>query len=180
MKTNHQKFGMTLVLACCFSLFVGCASLSTSVHHETRPALGSELSKQAGFSSEETKWIDANCPLGMPLRQARVDFGFTKIIPREGYVLEHSAKDKIPIWVCERLTSTQVSGSLNRPKPEPFAPDPALKGAQRAELKDYRGSGYDRGHQAPSADQSVNKRLQAETYFLSNMSPQRGELNQRI
>jgi len=177
MRNIYYKFRLVLGL---FGLIGLCGCAPVTTHHETRAALGSQVGKQAGPSPAEAKWISENCPLGVPKKMAGIDFGFTKVISREGYVLEHSAKDKIPLWVCEKVTTAQVNGALNRPKPEPFAPDPALKGAQRAELKDYRRSGYDRGHQAPSADQSVSKQLQAETYFLSNMCPQRGELNQRI
>jgi endonuclease G len=145
-----------------------------------RKAVSTEYGKQAGFSPAEQAFITKNCPLGMPRIKPGVDLGPTKIIAREGYVLEHSASDKIPLWVCEGVTSAQVSGHLTRPKPEPFAPDPKLTNQRRAELKDYKGSGYDRGHQAPSADETVNSKLQAETYFLANMCPQTAELNQRI
>jgi endonuclease G len=149
-------------------------------HVASRRAIGTQYGMQAGSSPEAAEWIKGNCVFGMPKKLAGYDFGNTRCISREGYVLEHSAKDKIPLWVCERVTKDQVSGELKRPKPEPFAPDPLLKGQRRAELKDYRGSGYDRGHQSPSANQTVSSKLQNETYFLSNMAPQFGALNQRI
>ncbi|MBI3568910.1 MAG: DNA/RNA non-specific endonuclease [Gemmatimonadetes bacterium] len=108
------------------------------------------------------------------------EFGPTKVITRAGYELEHSATDKIPLWVCEHMTKYDVTGSLKRPKPEPFAPDPELPPGSRAEKKDYVGSSYDRGHQAPSADQTRSQVRQNETYYLSNMAPQAPQLNQRI
>lgn len=159
------------------ALICGCAA-PTQVAY--RGAIRSEYGKQAGFGPNESRWIERHCPLGMPRHLAGVDFGNTKVICREGYVLEHSAKDKIPLWVCERITSEHVSGPLKRPKPEPFAPEPLLEGARRAELSDYRRSGYDRGHMAPSGDQTVRQDLQDQTYFLSNMAPQRAVLNRQI
>jgi endonuclease G len=72
-----------------------------------------------------------------------------------------------------------VTGSLTR-EDDPFAPDPLLKPGRRAELKDYARTGYDRGHQSPAADETVDKRLKDETFFLSNMAPQKPALNRKI
>lgn len=155
----------------------GCASPGTMAY---RSAIRSEYGKQAGFSPGDSRWIEQHCPLGMPKHLAGVDFGNTRVICREGYVLEHSAKDKIPLWVCERVTRAQLSGPLHRPEPGPFAPDPKLERGRRSERSDYSLSGYDLGHQAPSGDQTVRQDLQAETFFLSNMAPQRAALNRRI
>ena len=166
---------LSAVLICLFS---GCTGTNQQLTY--RKAIRTELGKQAGFSPQEQRWIDSNCPLGMPEERAGHDFGFTTTIAREGYVLEHSAVDKIPLWVCEAVCSNKVCGDLTRPKPEPFAPEPKLEKGRRAELRDYRRTGYDRGHQAPSANQTTDRKLQAETYYLSNMCPQTGELNQRI
>ncbi len=55
-----------------------------------------------------------------------------------------------------------------------FAPDPKVPAADRAELKDYEGSGYDRGHQAPAADFKSSQKLTDESFYLSNMAPQVG------
>ncbi|MFH6997378.1 DNA/RNA non-specific endonuclease [Flavobacterium sp. FlaQc-57] len=47
----------------------------------------------------------------------------------------------------------------------------------RAGLDEYRGSGYDRGHLVSSANQ-INQAIQnSETFLLSNMTPQKKELN---
>jgi endonuclease G len=46
---------------------------------------------------------------------------------------------------------------------------------------DYQGEGFDRGHQAPSADYKSSADLMADTFFLSNAVPQEGEgFNQNI
>ena len=170
---------LTITSTALAAVFVfGCAAQKPQLVY--RKAVHTEYGKQAGLSPLEQRWITTNCPLGAPKKQASADFGPTRLIVREGYVLEHSATDKIPLWVCEAVTPAQVSGPLTRPKPEPFAPDPKLDKGRRAELSDYKKSGYDRGHQAPSADQTVDRKLQAETFFLSNMAPQTDELNQRI
>jgi endonuclease G len=44
---------------------------------------------------------------------------------------------------------------------------------------DYWHSGYDRGHLAPSADFKWSHQALSESYYYSNMSPQRPELNRQ-
>ena len=134
--------------------------------------------RQANFSQTELALIDRNCPLGRPKLDPTFDFGPTKFIIREGYVLQHSSKDKIPIWVCEGITPAQLSGSLTRA--DAFQADPELPTGERAELADYKKSGYDRGHMAPAGDQTTDARLKRETFYLSNMAPQKPQLNQQI
>lgn len=50
----------------------------------------------------------------------------------------------------------------------------------RAEKADYKGSGFDRGHLVASADQRDVEIQNLETFLLTNMAPQRPELNRRI
>jgi endonuclease G, mitochondrial len=88
----------------------------------------------------------------------------------QGYALEHSSVDKIPIWVCERIDGDQLGGTLSRD--DAFGPDPQLPEGERAELADYRKSGYSRGHMAPAGDQTSDEERKRETFFLSNMAPQ--------
>lgn len=117
-------------------------------------------------------------PFGIPKKDTKWPHGPTHYIVREGYVLEHSTTDKIPLWVCEGVTAEQLTGNADRS--DGFAPDPLLPVGERAELRDYRGSGYDRGHMAPAGDQKSSQARQDETFLLSNMSPQLAALNRKV
>ena len=158
-------------------LAAGCAS--APVRTGVRPAIGTNYAlQQAGLSPADQARLDAQCPLGQPkLRQAE-DFGMTYLVARDGYALEASEMDKIPIWVCERITRYQVTGTLTGGRVS-FRADPLLPREARAVDSDYDGSGFDRGHQAPLANQTRSQRLRDETFFLSNAVPQNSRLNRQ-
>lgn len=134
--------------------------------------------REAGPTLDEQKMIDANCLWGMPEHLPGVPHGPTKFVYHQGYVLEFSGQDKFPLWVEEHVTKEQLTGPLTRTS-NPFRTDPQLNGFPHSALADYSNSGYDRGHNAPAGDQTVDKTLKSETFFLSNMSPQVPELNRR-
>lgn len=105
--------------------------------------------------------------------------GTGEILCRKGYLLAHDPVLKTPIWVIEHLTTEKASGSL--PRKDAFKADPNLPKGQRAEMSDYKNSGYDKGHMAPSADMAWDEDAMAESFYLSNMVPQVGiGMNQGI
>lgn len=175
--TKHRLIPATML-----GLFLAAGWLSGCCTPETqhvRVAYYSKYQKpQAGPTADETAIIQRVCLYGEPTHGQGWAHGPTVEIIRPGYVLENSVADKIPLWVCEHLGPENLNGGLTRPDPEPFAPDPKLAPGKRAELGDYRGSHYDRGHQAPSADESKDKQRQRDTFYLSNMVPQNGPFNQ--
>jgi len=61
-----------------------------------------------------------------------------------------------------------------------FRPDYRIPERFRADLADYEGSGFDRGHLVASANQEEAVLQNSETFLLSNMSPQRPEFNRGI
>jgi len=61
-----------------------------------------------------------------------------------------------------------------------FRPDYRVPEMFRADLVDYAGSGYDRGHLIASADKRETQLQNSETFLLSNMSPQAPSFNRKI
>ena len=61
-----------------------------------------------------------------------------------------------------------------------FRPDYRIPEMFRADLVDYAGSGYDRGHLVASANQRETEMQNSETFLLSNMSPQNPRFNRKI
>ena len=61
-----------------------------------------------------------------------------------------------------------------------FRPDYRVPQMFRADLADYQGSGYDRGHLVSSANKKETLIQNSETFLLSNMSPQVPGFNRQI
>ena len=94
---------------------------------------------------------------------------------RDGYVVSYNDKTKQPNWVAYRLTAKSVSVKTKRE--DQFEADASVPKAYRAELNDYRNSGYDRGHLAPYAAMDFSAKSAKQSFLLSNMSPQKAGLN---
>ena len=94
------------------------------------------------------------------------------LLCRKAYLLSHSSEYKEPRWVVYHITKEHSKKMVKRL--DNFKADPDLRKGERAELKDYRTSGYDRGHIMPAADASWNQDAMQETFYLSNIAPQVG------
>lgn len=100
-----------------------------------------------------------------------------KILYREGYVLCNDTSKKVPLWVEYHLTRAYLRAATEKRKYYKFQPDPDIAPGERAENRDYRRSGYDKGHMCPAADESRDPTTMRECFYLSNMCPQWPELN---
>lgn len=61
-----------------------------------------------------------------------------------------------------------------------FRPDLRIPELFRADMADYEGSGFDRGHLVASANQTEFEIQNSETFLLSNMTPQLPKFNRGI
>lgn len=104
--------------------------------------------------------------------------GDCTLLVKEHYVICHDDTNRVADWVTYRLNRENLQGDVSRT--DNFRPDPELTSGERAELVDYRRSGYDRGHMAPAAAFKRSRTAMSETFLLSNMAPQRPNLNRRI
>ena len=96
----------------------------------------------------------------------------------DGFAIYYSPQDKKPIYTVEKLNKEQLSAPHPR-RSNQFYEEARLPFAERSLLADYRGSGYDRGHNAPAGDMS-NERSMAQSFSLANMMPQARQNNQGI
>ena len=84
---------------------------------------------------------------------------------------------KAALWVAYPIHNAYLKGSGERT--DRWAFDPIIPQSYQADctLRSYGGS-YDRGHQLPSADRLGTDEMNAQTFYMSNMTPQLNRLNQ--
>jgi endonuclease G len=64
----------------------------------------------------------------------------------------YSSRSETPVYSAEHLTAQQIADAIHIPRHNDFHVDGRLPISEAAALDEYRGSGYDRGHMAPSGD----------------------------
>ena len=101
----------------------------------------------------------------------------SQVIEHIGYTVSYNEQRRNANWVAYELTCQEVDGT--EPRGSKFIPDPDVKGRQAVD-DDYRNSGWDRGHLAPAADMKWSEQAMDESFYLSNISPQNGNLNRGV
>ena len=94
---------------------------------------------------------------------------------RAGYSVGYNYHYKVADWVAYYITKESVSAFFERSNR--FLEDKDIPFPYRARLIDYKGSGYDRGHLAPSGTVDFSRRAMIESFLLSNMAPQAPSFN---
>lgn len=91
------------------------------------------------------------------------------LLKRSQYALSYNDTLHYPNWAAWHLNASDI-GSTSRGQ---FQPDPELpRGFTAITPRDYTGSGYDRGHNCPSADRSLSRSANDAVFYMSNMTPQ--------
>lgn len=104
--------------------------------------------------------------------------GADQVVERLGFALGYSEKHEQPLWVQYRFTAQQNRRRYAERTDEFFEDPDILTGS--AQLSDYSGSGYHRGHLAPAADMKYSPVAMRESFLLSNISPQLPEFDSGI
>lgn len=131
--------------------------------------LGAPISAQAIF--EECKEL-------FPQQQTPSTQQIGRDLCFDSFAIYYSPSDKKPIYTVEKLSREQLLAPHPR-RSNQFYEEARLPLAERSLLSDYRGSGYDRGHNVPAGDMS-NERSMAQSFSLANMMPQARQNNQGI
>lgn len=100
-----------------------------------------------------------------------------QIIKHEGYSLSYSEKHEQAEWVAYSLDKNDIVYT-NRKRPF-FIEDPKVK-THSADWRNYKKSGFDRGHLCPAGDRIKTEKSYNETFYTSNISPQKHDFNSGI
>ncbi len=148
-------------------ILVVCCTISAAPNTQQTPKL---LISTIPVLGENSIW-------GVPQVKDPKLFPGLKIAQHAYYSVGYSTKNFIPNWVLYELTANNVVGDAERESR--FIPDPLLYG-ETANTDDYKNTGYDRGHLAPAADFKFSAVAMKETFYMSNISPQKPEFNRGI
>lgn len=112
-------------------------------------------------------------PLGSPITN--------DLVIRRSYALSNNDFTKLADWVSYRVRSSSLAAEEDTNRS--WSRDPFLDDQETLEPDDYRDAfitlSVDRGHQAPLASFQGTPDW-AETNFLSNITPQRSDLNRGV
>lgn len=86
------------------------------------------------------------------------------------YALSYDSVRKTANWVAWELNASWLGPVVRQ---NDYRPDDSLPGnLPQAQLADYAGSGFDRGHLCNSEDRTLDVLDNSSTFFLTNMIPQ--------
>lgn len=100
-----------------------------------------------------------------------------QIVIHDNYILSYNEKFEQAEWVAYHLMKNQLQ-SKNYKRPF-FIEDPKVK-THSADWRNYKNSGYDKGHLCPAGDMKFSEKAFDDTFYTSNISPQLHDFNDGV
>jgi len=176
-----------VLVVLCFILLLYAYNYFCSQHSDkVKEKIQKEKMKTDADVAEASKGKDAvspsdtktfQVPAGLELPKLTVNRS-EQIIKHEGYTVSYNSNYCIANWVAYELTSQEAKSNKNE-RSNKFVPDPMVNGAT-AYNEDYTRTGFDRGHMAPAGDMKWSAKAMRESFYFSNICPQKPGLNRGI
>ncbi len=96
-----------------------------------------------------------------------------------GFATLYSGVSNTALYSAHHLTGRDIKKARKLPRKDSFRPETRLPVSHQSQLKDYKHSGYDRGHLVPNGDMPDVKR-QYDSFSLANIVPQNSEQNRGV
>lgn len=94
------------------------------------------------------------------------------------FAVEWDYQKKSQRWSCYQMYAANSGGNVGRYNGDPQYPfDPKLPAEYYFDSDPFWRSGYDHGHIVPSADRQSTKEVNMQTFYLTNMQPQKNQFN---
>lgn len=94
------------------------------------------------------------------------------------FSLEYDKSKKHSRWVAFRFDNLTKQQNVGRE--DAFDTDPSISAEYQRVQADFGKKGYDRGHLCASADRLYSREVNEQTFYYTNMSPQRNSFNTGI
>jgi endonuclease G len=173
-----RSFGTLLVgLLLCRYALVECgatpARARLDLAHPRASSTHATGARAAGLPAPSARLEDSvHLTLGIPID---ADASDDYLLDEGSFVLSYNRPRNVANWVAWRLDASFL-GHLKRRND--FRPDAQLPSDFYAVTeRDYRRSGYERGHLCPSADREDSPDDNSRTFVFTNIVPQVHELN---
>lgn len=159
-------------------------SIYNKIHHTAAIAFAAVILMPAFYScntgKDEPKMPTPDIP-GKPsathyegLENVVIPSGLASQIKEyTGFTLSFNKDNRTPNYVAWELLGSEVGGSVSRT--DYFWQDNDIDGCPKH--SDYTGSGFDRGHMCPAADQKWSEEAMNDCFVMANMCPQLNVLN---
>ena len=95
------------------------------------------------------------------------------------FSMEYDKSKKHSRWIAFRFDNQTKQQNVSR-SDEPFDADPAIGSQYQRVQADFGKQGYDRGHLCAPADRLYSREVNEQTFYYTNMSPQRNKFNTGI
>ncbi|MDN3671630.1 DNA/RNA non-specific endonuclease [Flavobacterium branchiarum] len=135
-------------------------------------SVNSDLEFKDSLKTETTLYSEDN-----------VDFDYlpssttNQVVKHDYYTLSYNEKFEQAEWVAYELKKSYIKNNdFKRPY---FNEDPKVTSGS-ADWRNYKQSGYDKGHLCPAGDMEFDKKAYEDTFLTSNISPQMREFNNGI
>lgn len=124
------------------------------------------------YSTSEDDGLETNIPTYLLPSSSTGE-----IVVHDHFSLSYNEPYEQAEWVAYMLKKSHLTYD-DRKRPY-FIEDPKVK-TKSADWRNYKGSGYDRGHLCPAGDRRFSEYAYNETFYTSNISPQDRDFNAGI
>lgn len=152
-----------MVLAGALAVSFPLWAQAPGVYHQTGSVAVAAAASMRAFAQCPQFFANGSPPAIAPQNRLRA-------LCYDAFAVLHSGQTKTPVYVAQRMNRALVEDADEK-RTNRFYADARLPKAERAELEDYKRSGYSRGHMAPAGDMPTAQAM-AQSFSLANMVPQ--------